>query len=92
MYVSHASSLSEERWPEWASRFHRVLAVTQDSITSLSLGVLLGQEGTLTVSTAEGHHGGQMRELVCVTWVPVSARDMGQPPALPAAPSAQPQA
>ena len=92
MYVSHASFLSEERWPEWASRFRRVLAVTQDRITSLSLGVLLGQEGTLTVSAAEGHHGGQTRELVCVTWAPVSARDVGQPPALPAAPLAQPQA
>lgn len=65
MYVSHASFLGEERWPEWASRFRRVLAVTQDSITSLSLGVLLGQEGTLTVSAAEGHHGGQTRELAC---------------------------
>lgn len=27
----------------------------------------------------KSHHGGQMRELVCVTWVPVSAWDMGQP-------------
>ena len=41
--------------------------------------VLLGQEGILTVSAAEGRHGGQTRELMCVTWAPMSARDMGQP-------------
>lgn len=44
--------------------------MTQDSITSLCLGFLLGQEGVLTVSAAEGRHSGQTRELVCVTWVP----------------------